>query len=178
MNELSDNEHMHRLAAGEIAHLAPLYRRWQPKVVALCYGMVGDSTDAADLTHEVFLRLVRYRHTFRGDASFGSWLYTMARRVCLDHVNQNHRRRRALDTVQSDLAIRTPSVGDERLRRVRRAFEQLESDQREVLVLHRIYGLKYREIADLLNSSEGAVRVRAHRALNALRERLQGLEPS
>lgn len=174
---MSDNEHMLRLAAGEMEHLAPLYRRWRPKVAALCYGMVGNTADAADLAHEVFLRVVRYRSTFRGESSFGSWLYTMARRVCLDHVGRDQRRRQALETLQQD-APEPRSRDEERIARLRRAFEQMPPEQREILVLHRVHGLKYREIAELQDSSEGAIKVRAHRALNELRERVRRLERS
>ena len=176
MSKLSDNEHMQRLAAGQIEHLAPLYDRWRSKVTALCYGMTGNVADAADLVHEVFLRVVRYRRTFRGDAAFGSWLYTMARRVCLDHVERNRRARQALDELQP-VGPEVPRPRDEdRMARLRRAFEILRPEQREILVLHRVHGLKYREIAELWDTSEGAVKVRAHRALNELREHFRRLE--
>ena len=176
MRRLSDNEHMHRLAAGQVEHLAPLYSRWRSKVMALCYGMTGNGTDAADLVHDVFLRVVRYRQTFRGDAAFGSWLYTMARRVCLDHLDRDKQHRRALGELQPVVQEVRPARDEDRIARLRRAFESLRSEQREILVLHRVHGLKYREIAELWDSNEGAVKVRAHRALNELREHFRRLE--
>jgi RNA polymerase sigma-70 factor (ECF subfamily) len=168
VQECSDQEHLSRLAAGDMAHLEPLYQRWQRRVAAQCYAMVGDQQLAADLCHDVFLRVALYARTFRGEAAFGTWLYTMARRVCLDHIARRQRQRRVLEQVHREAPRamhQTPH-----LQRLRAAFERLQPEQREILVLHRFHGWKLREIAEKMQATEGAIKVRAHRALLALRQ--------
>ena len=174
VTELSDQEHLRRVAEGRVEHLEALYRRWRPRVRALCYGMVGDAQEASDLCQDVFLRVLRYAKGFRGDAQFGTWLYTVTRRVCLDHLEKRRRTQTALTDLQAELP-NAQSVGGE-VQRLRRAFERLPADQREVLVLHRFHGWKFKEIAEQTGSTEGAIKVRAHRALRALRAEYFRLE--
>ncbi len=174
VTEVSDKEILRRVAAGDVEHLEPLYRRWSPRVRAQCYGMVGNTQEASDLCQEVFLRVIRYAKSFRGDAKFGTWLYAMTRRVCLDHLEARSRTRAALTELSQEL----PSADDASptVDLLRRAFERLPADQREILVLHRFHGWKFREIAENTGSTEGAIKVRAHRALRALRTEYFRLE--
>ena len=120
------------------------------------------------------MRTLKYRKTFRADSRFLPWLYRMAHNACVDHF-----RRSARDPLLPD-ELPEPTSGDpsavERLERgeeaarLREALDRLPADKREVLILSRFEFRRHAEIAELLDCSVGAVKVRVHRALKQLRE--------
>ncbi len=150
-------------------------------VYALCRRLLGDSSDAADATQEVYLRVVRAVMGFRGESSFSTWLHRVTVNVCLT----------ALRT-RGDVRARGQSAGyvdfepDELLSddagpesraetadlaaRTALALSELTEDAREVVVLRDVQGLSTKETAELLGVTETAVKVRLHRAHARLRE--------
>jgi len=123
------------------------------------------------MTQEVFFRMLKYRHTFRGDGEFTAWMYHMARNVHLDS-----RRGAAVpgDGEPDEIATTDPHAHEILERRegaalVKAALARLPAEKREVLLLSRYEGMRYEAIAELLGCSVEAVKVRVHRALNELR---------
>jgi RNA polymerase sigma-70 factor (ECF subfamily) len=178
MSSLGDDALMHHVAAGDVAKLGILFERHHRRVHAFFARLTGAPALAEDLTQEVFMRILRYRTTFRGDAPFSAWMYRLARNVASDHFA----RRRALteplaeaaEPVSSEPLASEALEHGERLARVRRSFRELAPEKRELLVLARFQGLPHAEIAEILGCSAGAVKVRVHRALRELRALADG----
>lgn len=175
----TDEALLQRAAAGDRGALARLYRRHHRSVHDLCFRLTGDAAAADDLVQEAFLRVYRYGAGFDGRARFSTWLYRLVRNLCIDHLRagqrEERRRRRLPDSGEPSVA--PPADGDEaRLDLVRQALKRLKPERREVLVLSRYQGLKYREIAEVLEISLDAVKARAHRALRDLRRIVLELE--
>jgi RNA polymerase sigma factor (sigma-70 family) len=169
----TDESLMRAVAAGDLDLLGCLFDRRHGAVHSLCYRLVGSADAADDLTQEVFLRVLRFRHSYRGEASFRTWLYRITYNVCM-----NYRRRvRATPEVRADAALyhgaSEPPRDSEIDATVEAGLAALSPQERTVLVLSRYEGLTYTEIAAVLGSTPGAIRVRAHRALRALRARLE-----
>jgi len=166
---------MLRVKAGEVDRMGLLFERYHRKLFHFLYHMLGRADASEDLVQNVFYRMLKYRHTYTGEGDFRAWMYHLARNVLADHVKKN--RHATHHTNVADLAekISGGRCADEGLQQeqevatLHRALAQLSPENREVLVLSRFQELKYQEIAQVLNTTEGAVKVRVHRALNELR---------
>lgn len=158
-----------------------LIRGTYADVYAQCRRLLGDPSDAADATQEVYLRVVRSVLGFRGDSAFGTWLHRVTINVCMTalrargDVRARGQSAGLLDASFDDLASADASP-EERVtradlaRRTAKALAELPEDAREVVVLRDVQGLSTRETAELLGVTEGAVKVRLHRAHARLRE--------
>ncbi len=150
-------------------------------VYALCRRLLGDPADAADATQEVYIRVVKSVLGFRGDAAFGTWLHRVTVNVCMTMLRKRGDVRArgqsagSIDAVFDDIESLEASTEDrvadlDLARRTARALTLLPEDAREVVVLRDIQGLSTKEAAEVLGVSEGAVKVRLHRAHARLRE--------
>lgn len=160
---------MLRAAGGDADAMGLLFRHAYGDVRSLC-ARLTDVGEADDLAQETFLRALRSARTFRGDARFSTWIYRIARNVCNDHLGVLARQRaRAAQAIAREPAVNGASDPD-RTEILRRSLEKLSRDDREAVVLSRLRDLTYRELGEILECSEGAARVRVHRALARLRE--------
>jgi RNA polymerase sigma-70 factor (ECF subfamily) len=169
---------------GDDEAFAALYDRHQRMLINFFYKMCYDRALAEDLTQEAFLRLIRHRGRYRPEATFRTYLYTVARNLLIDR----HRSRKAAPrTVSTDLRIQEDgaTIGDlvesreeaiqkrvadrEAVELVREALETLPEAQRDVYVLAEAQGLKYREVADVLGIPVGTVKSRMNAAVTRLR---------
>jgi RNA polymerase sigma-70 factor (ECF subfamily) len=143
-----------------------LVRLHQAGVHALAHALLGDRVLAEDVAQEAFLRAWRGLSDFRGDAAFGTWLYTITRRVALDEV-----RRPAVRTVPVEqvAALADRRVGDPVLRGdLERALGALEPAQREAFLLVVVLGLSYQEAGGMSGCPAGTVASRVFRARTRL----------
>jgi len=159
---------------GDLNQLGPLFDRYHVPIFDYLCRMIGNRTAAEDLVQEVFMRVLKYRTTFREEGRFQTWLFRIARNLRADYF----RRRGGVEEV-SDEGVEVPSsemsaaVRLERDRdvvRLQRALMLLRDDRRELIVLARYRGMKLDAIADLLGIEVGAVKVRIHRAVKELRD--------
>jgi RNA polymerase sigma-70 factor, ECF subfamily len=168
-------------AQAEPARFATLYQRYVDLVYSYAFYQLGDHHDAEDATERTFLAALRSIGTFtdRG-ASFRAWLLRIARNtIANSHRSRFRRRTTRLDALAVHPAARDGdpealTVRADELRHVRRALAQLPEDRRQVVILRFTEGLSTREISQVLDRSEGAVRVLLHRALRDLADRLPG----
>lgn len=169
----SDEELMTMVKDGEVGELGPLFERHHSRLYQFCLRMTGTPALAEDLVQEVFHRMLRYRHTFRGDSLFLPWMYRMARNACADHFRKTGADQPLGEREENRADERTDALArleeTEAISLLRQALLELPFDKREVLVLSRFEARRYKEIAELLDCSVGAVKVRVHRAIGELR---------
>jgi RNA polymerase sigma-70 factor (ECF subfamily) len=175
-----------RCAAGDETACAELVAEHQRMVVQLAVNLLGDRDEALDLSQEVFLRVFRTIHRFRGQSSLRTWIY----RIALNQARNRHRfwrRRHRADQVSLDQHIAAHGdfesaveVGPDRVlaqkqlaEQLQQALDELPFDQRSVIVLREIDGLSYEEIAFSLGVAVGTVKSRLTRARQALRHQLR-----
>lgn len=159
---------------GDVDQLAVLFERYHLALFDFLSRVTGNRTAAEDLVQDVFVRILKYRATYRDGSSFQTWLYRIARNARADYF----RTRPPVDPLGGDALDRPePSPGpalrleaDRDRARLQRALMLLPGDKRELLVLARYHGMRHEQIADLLDLEVGTVRVRIHRAVRELRD--------
>lgn len=169
---------MAAFVAGDEAAFAALFERHSGPLYGVLRRSLPSDDDARDLLQQTFLQLHRARHDFRPEARLRPWLYTIA----LNLKREFFRRRQRRPETPLDLERhREPSVEPavqgrfEHVVEVRRAVAALPESQRVVIELHWFEELSFAEIAETLGLGLSAVKVRAHRGYNRLREALETL---
>lgn len=165
----SDNDLMSRVRAGETEVLGILFERYRVPLRRFFLRFTGNHSLSDDLVQDVFLRIMKYRHTFGGGSEFAAWIYQIAR-----NVNVQQFRKRKPEVCLEDAPLESVAdsgpLPDEVLSRrhdlhlLNRALARLPQEKRELLELSRIRQIKYRHIAERLGCDVGTVKVRVLRA--------------
>jgi len=164
------------------------------RIYAICYRFTGSSTDAEDLTQDVFLKLYRNLASFDVQkGSFQTWITTLARNLLVDHFRRTRMERvsDSLDasfdgedtspTMADRLADKRPSqeqqvAGFELKSQIQNALKQLSPELREAVILRDLEDMDYKEIAQVLHIPEGTVKSRISRGSGELARLLQRIE--
>ena len=173
----SDDALLARFAAGDVAALDELFRRYRAVAYKVAYRLLGHEADALDAVQDGFVNALRHLDRFRGHSSFKTWLLRVVSNAALDLG----RRRRRHDTWVTPPAADDPGPPDplpppdgnldraDLRRLLDRALAALPEAQRRTFVLHADGGLTYREVADALGISIGTVMSRVFYARQKLR---------
>jgi RNA polymerase sigma-70 factor (ECF subfamily) len=159
---------------GEVGQLGVLFERHHGPLFGFFVRLTSNRAVSEDLVQDVFLRMLKYRHTYRGDNRFTYWMYQIARNSRADYYRKRKREVLWNDDLpepasDAPIAIEDLERGQE-VALLRAALAELPEDRRELLVLARFQKLHYEEIAEILGCTTGAVKVRVHRAIKELRE--------
>ncbi|RZK62565.1 MAG: sigma-70 family RNA polymerase sigma factor [Hymenobacter sp.] len=170
----SDEALMERVRDGELDCLTGLFERYQGPLFGFLARLAnGDREVAQDLTQNVFVRVLRYRASYQPGQPFRAWVYQLARHVWADYY-QRQRPSADLEEVEKTAAhgraAQAQRAATDQHQALHEALALLPPAQREVLLLHRFQGFDYAEIGEQLGCTAGAARVKAHRALDALRK--------
>jgi RNA polymerase sigma-70 factor (ECF subfamily) len=187
--ERTDEELLAAFQAGDAEAFERLLRRHRGPLFTFLLRMLGDRQRAEDLTQEAFLRVVRAAGRWEARAKFQTWLYTVARNLCVDQSRRDRFRR--MDSLDAELPgsegdgpaliDRVPGdapmpdrAADSALVRpaLERALQALPSEQREVFLLREQAGLPFKEIAELAGVNENTIKSRMRYALEGLRRHL------
>jgi RNA polymerase sigma-70 factor, ECF subfamily len=178
-----------RCAAGDEDACAALVDEHQRLVYQLALHLLGDHNEALDLSQEVFLRVFRTIHRFRGQSALRTWIYRIAINQARNRMRWWRRRRRgqqvSLDDhvrAHGELPTESAAASPERVYRQKevagriwQALEALPFDQKTAIVLREIDGLSYDEIAFSLGVAVGTVKSRLARARESLRCELRAI---
>jgi RNA polymerase sigma-70 factor (ECF subfamily) len=192
MSDETDEQLMYAYREGNPLAFELLLARHERKVWNFLRRSVGDPTLAEDLLQEVFLRVIKAHAEWKGEAKFTTWVYAIARNLCIDHSRRAvHRDARSLDaptrpddesssTLHDHLASRDRDAegltSDAEVRtRVDAAVAALPEDQREVFLLREVMDMPFAEIARVVGAPEPTVKSRMRYALERLREALEDL---
>ncbi|MFD2786567.1 RNA polymerase sigma factor [Hymenobacter rubripertinctus] len=174
MSHVSDETLMERVRHDDLDQLTPLFERYHGPLFNFLLRLTGSRETSQDLVQNVFLRVLRYRASYQPGQPFRAWLYQLARHVHHDHWQKNRVPATDVNDFERTTTHRRAALAGMAATQEQAALQEalslLPVAQREILVLHRFQGFSYGEIGELLACSEGAARVRAHRALEALRQ--------
>ena len=179
----SDEMIVERALTGDADAFGEIVRRWERRIFALAYGMLGREEDARDATQETFLAAFRSLRGFRGEAKVSSWLHRIAVNQCITRQRRAKvRNESALEDEQEKNAAhfalptsRSPMrilEGRETTKAVRRAVNRLPVELRQVIVMKEFEELTFREIADALDLPLSTVKSRLYTAMKQLQMRL------
>jgi RNA polymerase sigma-70 factor (ECF subfamily) len=179
-----DEKLMGRVAEGDRAAFASLYRRFSTPLYSLALKMLANEAEAQDLIQEVFLSVWNKASTYRAEkGSAFAWVVSQTRNRAIDRLRSRRRRSELVDAHRPELepsgSVVLSSADhcalSERGREVRSALEQLSADQRQVLRMAFFEGLTQAEIAQKLEEPLGTIKARACRGMARLRSILRFL---
>lgn len=184
LRNLTD-EQLVELAVREDADaFGEIVRRWERKIFALCFGMLGREDDARDACQEAFIAAYRNIRNFRGEAKVSSWLHRIAVNQCL--TTKRRQKSRAEDLLNDDEGaedrafVASPNLSParttektERMKLVRQAVGALPTDLRQVIVMKEFEEMTFQEISETLDLPLSTVKSRLYTALRQLKMKLE-----
>ena len=180
----SDEQIVERALSGDAEAFGEIVHRWERRIFALAYGMLGREEDARDATQETFFAAFRNLRGFRGQARVSSWLHRIAVNQCITRqrrakvrneaaIEDEEERHAASFSAPLELSPARVTEGRESSQAVRRAVNGLPVDLRQVVVMKEFEGLTFREIAEALDLPLSTVKSRLYTAMRQLQMRLQ-----
>ena len=164
---------MAKVRDGDPEKLGLLYERYKRPLLGFFVGMVRDKELGEDLVQNTFMRILKYKHLFRGDGDFRTWMFHIARNVKNDHFRKNKITHEKVEKWEDkikdegNLMLEWQSEDEQRMLAI--AMDKLPEDKREILLLSKYQEKKYKEIGEILGCTEGTVKVKVFRALQDLR---------
>jgi RNA polymerase sigma-70 factor, ECF subfamily len=172
---------MERYCGGDVGAFHQLYALLSPRILAYLRGLIGERATAEDLLQQTFLKVHEARAAYVRGANPIPWIYTIAHRTCLDELR---RRRRSRVRLTPDGTLAAPPRADisgaaedaqvtppsPRAAAAMAALQHLPENQRQALILTKVHGRSHAEAAQIVGSTPGAIKLRAHRAYVTLRQ--------
>ncbi len=177
---LDDDALMAATARGEETAFRLLVQRWEGQVKAFLIHMLGSVEEAEDLAQDTFVQVFRKAGSYQGEGRFQSWLF----RIAGNYARSKLRRRKILGWVSFNPVVHDRHGGlpdpqeeleaSEGASQLRQAVTRLPERQRQALVLHRFQGLKYKEVAEVMDTTVPGVESLIQRAMAGLKNELAG----
>jgi len=181
----NETELIEQLKQGDETAFKTIVEQWKDMVYNTILGIVQNETEAEDLAQDVFIKVFEKIGTFKGDSKFSTWLYRIATTTALDHLRSKKRKKRfgflqslGGESDEKDLIpdFHHPGVSldnKERAAVLFKAIESLPENQKTAYTLHKLEGLSYRDVSDVLNTTVSAVESLMSRANQNLRKELE-----
>ncbi len=187
--ELTDEALMIRFQRGDRACFATLVRRHQTPLYNFALRHLRTQAVAQDVVQDAFVRVVQNAAEFKHEARFTTWLYTIARNLCIDQLRKSSLRKHpSLDhgapgddgdgptlgeqTEDARASVEREATGTELRERIAKAVETLPDEQREVFLMREVANLPFKEIAEVTGVPENTVKSRMRYALERLQQAL------
>jgi RNA polymerase sigma factor (sigma-70 family) len=171
---MTDETIMEAVKDGNLQQASLLFERYHKRIFNFLARMTMDRDLAEDLTQNVFLRIIRYRTSYRQGLKFQSWIYQIARNVFSDHYRANKNRFSNfvdVEKVSDHMADSNDEDDvDQKEKVLHRSLAKLTEEQRELLILTRFQHMKYEEVATIMDTTVANIKVKVHRAILKLRE--------
>jgi RNA polymerase sigma factor (sigma-70 family) len=172
--EASDQSLMLAVRAGETAKLGVLFERHHRHLFSFLYHLTGDRQLSEDLVQEVFVRLLKYRHTYRAESQFSTWMFQVARNARTDFFRKDPGKTVSIETDRVEHESPHPKqdeilAADDEMKVLLEAVRKLPEKKREVLLLRGFEGMKFEEIARVLGCPVNTAKARAFDGIRDLR---------
>jgi RNA polymerase sigma-70 factor (ECF subfamily) len=175
----SDEQLVARTLDGEVGAFNDLVTRWEDPLYRFVYRYLGDAEDARDICQEAFVRAYTNLNGFRGQSKFSSWLYQIALNLSRSEFRKRGSRPTvSLDDEEAESHLRLVqnevagpdewAIHGQRAHALQQALAALPERQRTVVILKEYHGLKFREIAEILDTPESTVKSRLYHGLESL----------
>lgn len=169
---LSDEELMARVKQGQLDRVNTLFERYSRRLYGYFLKCTLSKEDSDDLTQNLFIRLMKYRKSYKEGQRFEIWVFQIARNMVKDHFKKLKVKDDYFNP--SELMMDVQEQGDDELRereaKLYRAMKKLPDEKRELLTLSKFEGMKYEQIATLRQTTVSNVKVQVHRTIKELKE--------
>jgi RNA polymerase sigma-70 factor (ECF subfamily) len=171
---IRDEELLRRYLDGSERAFSDLLARHEDRIFALALRMLGERSDALDATQDAFLSAFRQAHAFRGDSSFGTWLYRIGINSCKDLIRKRARWGEPTEDAGADRPTSEDVEGTAALRLdLAQALARLPAEFRDPVVMHDLGGIPYEEIAATSRTNIGTIKSRISRGRKRLAELME-----
>jgi RNA polymerase sigma-70 factor (ECF subfamily) len=166
---LTDEELMQTVSEGNLDGMTYIFERYNVRLFNFYFQMVKDKDVCEDLTQNVFLKVIKYKHSYKG-GKFASWIFKIARNLFYDHYQQEKKTQdfESIEDVTGELDEDTTEK-EEEISHLKRALNSLNTKDKELIIMNRIEGIKYDQIAEIVGSNTVAVKTKIHRIIKKLR---------
>ena len=182
----NETDLIEQLKQGDETAFKTIVEQWKDMVYNTILGIVQNETEAEDLAQDVFIKVFEKISTFKGDSKFSTWLYRIATTTALDHLRSKKRKKRfgflqSLGGTGSEEKEQVPDFNHpgvsldnkERAAVLFKAIDALPENQKSAYTLHKLEGLSYRDVSEVLNTTVSAVESLMSRANQNLRKQLE-----
>lgn len=184
LKKLADEQLVELSVSGDADAFGEIVRRWERKIFALCFGMLGREDDARDAVQETFISAYRNLKNFRGEAKVSSWLHRIAVNQCLtikrraktrseDFLDEDESAEDRTFVAPAHLSPARTTEQSERMTLVRQAVQSLPTELKEVVVMKEFEEMTFQEISETLELPLSTVKSRLYTALKQLRMKLE-----
>jgi RNA polymerase sigma factor (sigma-70 family) len=183
---LDEKTLVEKLKQGDETAFKVIVETWQHMVYNTALGIVQGAQDAEDIAQDVFVQVYQSIHNFKGDSKFSTWLYRITITKCLDHERRKKRKKRfafvkSLFGDDSELLVNPPDFHHpgvaldkkESAATLFRAIGELPENQRIAFTLHKVEGLSYQEVSEVMKTTVSSIESLMHRAKTNLRKSLE-----
>lgn len=159
---------MTAVSKGNLDSMSFLFERYHLRIFNfLCQMTNGDRDLSEDITQEVFYKAIKYKSTYHG-GKFVSWIFTIARNSLNNHYRKKKEYVDRLDDVEYKIGIEPNGKHDD-LAHLSHMLDKLDKQEKELIILNRMQQIKYDQLAEMMGSTAGAVKVKVHRAIKKLK---------
>ncbi|OGS34588.1 MAG: hypothetical protein A2474_04645 [Elusimicrobia bacterium RIFOXYC2_FULL_34_12] len=179
---MEEKELISKAKDGDVYSFERLISQHQKKIYNVIYNMIGDESEAYDISQEVFIKAFKYMKEFRGDSTFFTWLYSIARNIFLNESKRFYNKKRNFETsldnndniellkISDNYNIDKELESNELQKKVREAIQQLPEEFKLVIIFYYLEGFSYEDIAGVMELSIGTVKSRLSRGKEHLKE--------
>lgn len=178
MKHLDDQDLMRIVQAGDFSPASEIYDRYAGRLYNFAYRYLRNGEAARDATQEVFVKMMKHANQFHADAKLGTWLFAITANWCRDYLRKMENKPKEPEEVLLGLPASHDDSPYRKLEQhetaklIEKALSTLTPDQREAILLSKYQGFSYLEIAQIAGCSEGAVKTRVFRGMEALKKAL------
>lgn len=181
LDEAIDQSLMLAVREGDIEKLGMLFERHHGQLFNFFLRVTGDRHWSEDLVQEVFVRLLKYRHTYREEFRFSAWMFQIARNARIDFFQRKPQEEVGIEDGAQEHISQLPIPGeqaeeDEKMQIMLSALSRLPEEKREILLLRSVHGMKFEKIAEIFQCSINTIKARAFRAIRELRVEVEQLK--
>ena len=170
MKNLTDEQLMLLINKGDLKLMQLLFDRYNVRLFNYCLKLTKNRVASEDIMQETFYKVIRHRQSFK-NKTFSAWVFTITRNLCYDYLKKTKTNQLQTESLSDDSEhnLKEDNQTKERIKQLNKALDQLDAFDRELIVLSRYQRMKYKEIAEVLDASESAIKTRMHRALQKLK---------
>ncbi len=169
---MTDEQLMSLVKAGQLDYLNEVFNRYSKRIYNYFLKSTLERSDSDDLTQDLFIRVMKYRNSYKDGHSVQFWIFQIARNMVKDHFRKLKVHNDKFNPVEVIPEMVEENGNDhlEKEKRLHQAMKSLPDEKRELLVLSKFEGMKYEQIATMRDTSVSNIKVQVHRTIKELRD--------
>lgn len=169
---MTDEQLMALVKAGQLDYLNEVFNRYNKRIYNYFLKSTLEQSDSDDLTQELFIRVMKYKNSYKEGHSVQFWIFQIARNMVKDHFRKLkvHKDKFNPVEVMPEVSEKVDEVAFEREKKLHMAMKMLPEEKRELLVLSKFQGMKYEQLATMRKTSVSNIKVQVHRTIKELKD--------